>query len=251
MSSTDDIHLLILGSPRSGTTLLSAMLGCHPEITLLNEDTHGASLTIFSKKIKGVKLCIPNQIELVQTSWMRFKDFMVTTLQLLTNPIKSYLGLRVPIPRGIKSKYSIRDYQKKTDKLFVLGIVRNPYDSIKSMMGRGQQTKKTAEYRWRRVIEILYELSMDECKENILIVVDFDKLVTEPVGIMKNLLSLLECDFKEDVLEGYKHTPQYKGSSAISADKASKGVEAALTHPMLQIDESLKNKYLYLIEKCI
>lgn len=251
MSRADNIHLLILGSPRSGTTLLSAMLSCHPEIALLNEDTRGSSLTIFSKRIRGVKLCIPNQIELEQTLWMRSKDHAITAFQRLSNPIKGYFGLRVPIPRGMKSKYSIRNYQNKADRLFILGIVRNPYDSIKSIMGRGQQTKKTAEYRWRRSIEILYQLSMDRNKDSMLLVVDFDKLVATPVEIMKTLLPFLECDFNEDVLEGFKHTPQYKGSAAINASKASKGVEDALTYPLLQSDEILRKKYLHLIGKCI
>ena len=251
MSSTDDVHLLILGSPRSGTTLLSAMLSCHPEIALLNEDLHGASLTILSKKIRGVKLCIPNQIEIEQTAWMWYTDFIITVFQMLSNPVRKYFGLRVPILRGMKSKYSIRDYQKKTDRLFVLGIVRNPYDSIKSIMRRGQQTKRTAEYRWRRVIEILYELSMDNNEGGLLHVVDFDKLVTEPAEIMKKLLSLLDCSFKEEVLEGFKHTPQYKGSTTISASKASKGIEDALRYPLLQSDKVLRDKYLHLIGICI
>lgn len=251
MSNIDNIHLLILGSPRSGTTLLSAMIGCHPDVALLNEDIHGASLTIFSKKIKGVKLCVPNQIELNQTLWMKLEDLVVNVFQLLLNPVRSFLGLRVPIRRGMKSKYSIRDYQKKTERLIVLGIVRNPYDSIKSIIGRGQQTRKTAEYRWKRLIEVLYQLSTEKNTDSELLIVEFDKLVTEPVELMKKLLPLLECDFNENVLEGFKHTPQYKGSSTISANKASKGIEYALTHPLLESDEELKNKYLHLVRESI
>jgi len=253
MSSVDGTHLLIVGSPRSGTTLLSAMLGCHPEIALLNEDLYGGSLTILSKKVRGVKLCMPNQIELEQSEWMRLEDFIISSLQKVLRPIRIQLGLRSPIIRGKKSKLSIRDYQKSTEKLFILGIIRNPHDSINSIMKRGGQSKGTAERRWQRIIDVLHRLSMEDEKseDDTLLIVDFDKLVNDPVGIMKQLLPFFECEFNEDVLQGYKHTPQYKGSAIINAGKASKGIDHALTHPVLQSNETLRNKYLHLLEKCI
>lgn len=249
---TDDaVHLLILGSPRSGTTLLSAMLGCHSDIALLNEDRHGASLTIFSKKIKGVKLCVPNQIELEQTIGMHIVDIAITTMQILINPLRKCLGFRVPIIRGRKSKYSIAEYQKQVSKLFVFGIVRSPHDSIKSIMGRGQQTRKTAEYRWRRIVEVLYDIKKGALQNTELCMIEFDTLVKEPEITMTKLLQVLGCSFEPAVLEGFKHTPQYQGRDKISSGKASQGIDHALTHPLLKRDEGLKDKYLYLVDSCI
>jgi hypothetical protein len=55
----DEKNLLVIGPPRSGTTLLAAILSCHSEICILMEEFRGSSRLILSKKIKGVKLCIP------------------------------------------------------------------------------------------------------------------------------------------------------------------------------------------------
>jgi len=58
-------YFLVIDPPRSRTTLLAAMLGCHTEIGILNEDVSGEWLRrILGKRVAGNKLCVPNQIQL-------------------------------------------------------------------------------------------------------------------------------------------------------------------------------------------
>ncbi len=244
-------HLLVLGAPRSGTTLLAAMLGCHPEIALLNEDTHSASFRIFSKRIRGVKLCIPNQIELEHNKVMRVRDGVVRRVQERANAIRRRIGLRTPVPRNRKSDCSIRDYERLTDALHIVATLRSPHDVIGSIIGRGEQAPRTARYRWHRAVEILYQLSIERNDHTDLTLVDFDKLVTHPEGVMNAVLDRLGLKFVDEVLNGFRHTPQYRGSEAISADKASSGLEHALEHPLLRTHEDLRRKYLSLLESCL
>lgn len=251
MQHTTTSHLLLLGAPRSGTTLLAAMLGCHPDIALLNEDTHGASLSILSKRIRGVKLCIPNQIELEHHRVMRLSDAAARQLQRRTNKIRKLLGFKTPIVRSRKSDLSIRDYEKRTDTLHILATVRSPHQVIRSIMSRGEQSQRTAEYRWRRAIEILDVLSTEHSDHTNLMLVDFDRLVTDPSTTLRCVLDGLSCEFHPNVLEGFKHTPQYAGRTAISAAKASTGISDALNHPLLRTDTELRQRYLRVMRMCI
>lgn len=229
-----EVHLLILGSPRSGTTLLSAMLSCHPDISILSEDLNGSSFKILSKRVKGVKLCIPHQIEIEHTKYRKIKDLNFARIKFW---VKS------------KSALSIRDYEKRANNLHILGIIRDPDSVVKSIMKRGSKSRQVAEYRWQRAIEILYQLSKERHRNEDFTVIDFDTLVMKPSSTMQKILLRLGSDFDEIVLEGYKHTPQYKEHNRINNKKASKGIKNALNYPLLQKDKELKEKYIYLTEK--
>lgn len=242
--------LLIIGSPRSGTTLLSAMLSCHPDISILNEDRSGAVFRILSKRVKGIKLCIPNQIKIENTHYTRIKDFIITYFYIFLNYVRiKFGGEWKGIPSEIKSKYSIRDYEKHAKNLFVLAIIRDLDSVVKSIMKRGGQSKKIAEYRWRRSIEIIYQLSKERPDDEGLTIVHFDNLVKEPKLTMQKILTRIDCDYDDCVLEGYKHTPQYRGRSRIDDEKASIDPETALDYYLLRNDNELREKYLYLIDK--
>lgn len=247
----NDCHILILGSPRSGTTLLSAMIGCHPDIAILNEDFRCNEFKVFSKRIRGNKLCIPNQIELVHSSSSKITDTMITFYQRATNKIRKRLQVRTPIPRSNKARLSIREYEKATQDLKIIGIIRSPKDVIDSISSRGQQTKKTSEYRWRRAVEVLYELLHDQGENTDLSIIHFDRLVTSPDLIMKNCLEKMNCEFDKSVLQGFLHTPQYKGRNCIDKSKAGKGMIEDLEHPLLKSDTELARKYSFLATKSL
>lgn len=250
MRHSDEPHLLILGSPRSGTTLLAAMIGAHSDIAILNEDTSGGSRLILSKRIAGVKLCIPNQIELDHTRSMRLRDVTVARFQrYLANPMRHMLGIRTPVPITPKSRLSIRDFQNLVSELYIVAMIRNPIDVVNSIMRRGQQSRATAEYRWRRTIEVLYELKQT-ASEN-LTLVTFDSLVLRPRDVLTSVLAQMGCEFQEVMLEGYRHTQYYANETQIDASKASSDMTANASHAFLQDNGRLHQMYEDLLREAL
>lgn len=250
MEKSREAHILILGSPRSGTTLLAAMLSCHPKIGILNEDSNCSEFLLFSKPIRGNKLCIPNQIELKHDRYTRVSDAVVSLYQQLSNKIKRKFRMKTPVIWGHRATFSIRDYEKLAHNLYIIGIVRSPDGVIKSIEKRGRQSKKTAQYRWRRSVEILYELSQNRQPETGFIIIHYDRLVSSPEQIMKGCFEKLQFDYDESVLDGYLHTPQYKNME-IDRNKVSKGVVHDLNNPLLKDDKELSRKYSALAENSL
>lgn len=246
-----ETHLLVLGAPRSGTTLLSAMLSCHPDISLLNEELTGASLAIFSKRIRGVKLCAPHQIELEHSAAMQAVARVRGSLRRFTNAARGRLGLPRPNGGFLKSRLSIRDYQRATDHLHVIGIIRSPTQVIDSIQRRGHQKPKVAEHRWIRLVEILHQLVTEERPGTTTTIVHFDSLVREPEETLRRCLGALACDFTPAVLEGYRHTPQYRGRTKIDARKVSGGIAADLQCALLASRPELAAQYRELFERAV
>jgi hypothetical protein len=189
--------LLVLGPPRSGTTLLAAMLSKHSEICLLMENLRGADADILSKKIRGVKLCTPNLIEL---------ENKATKLTRVARRLPFVKDLSF-IQKKPFCLYSIRDYQETRKNLHIVGIIRNPQSVIASIQKRGSQAIGTAEHRWSRSIEILHGLLIEN--PNQISLVSFESIVKQPERIISNLCKKLNVPFEMSMLDGYRHTPQY------------------------------------------
>lgn len=206
--STAARNLLILGAPRSGTTLLASMLSCHSLISVLNEDVHGSMFRILSKPVRGVKLCIPNQIELER------RGSLLARLFKRHPPPKP---LRPFVPEAT-SRLSIRDYQSLPN-LTIVAILRDPADVAKSIVRRGDEPMEVVSGRIGRAAEILRTLQREDPDQ--LELVTFDSLVTDPRKVLEPLLERLGLAFEEKVLEGYRHTPQYRDRGSIDASKAS------------------------------
>lgn len=245
---SDHTNLLVLGSPRSGTTLLSAMLSCHPEIALLNEDLSGAFTRIFSKRFRGVKLCAPHQIEMRHTATTRAGDFSRGQIRRLTNIVRRAAGRPVPLGGFYKARHSIEDMRAMPEPLHVIGIVRSADDVIASIMKRGRQKEETARYRWVRLIQILNELARVEDADFALTLVRFDDLVAQPAETLTAVLRALQLDFDPRVMEGFKHTPQYQGRTGIDAQRAGGGLDDDLSQAVLRNDPELAAAYRRLHE---
>ena len=56
-------QVLVLGAYSSGTSLLTSILGSHPECGFLVQNHDMAELTIAGKRVIGNKLCIPQEIQ--------------------------------------------------------------------------------------------------------------------------------------------------------------------------------------------
>lgn len=237
--------VIVLGAPRSGTTLLSATLSCHSEIAILNEDRWGSCFKLLSKEVRGVKLCIPNGIELNHGRMDQLFMYVRYVLgEHIVNSVRRWLGLKQP-ERSLRSTLSIREYEKKASSLYVVGIVREPGDVIASIQKRGNQPSRRARYRWERAVHVLYDLWEEREDAGTMSVVSFSKLVSEPAECLRAVLGELGLGYEEDVLEGYRYTPQYPGRKGIDANKANTN-QVSIAQDA--VSEDVLNKYTTLRE---
>lgn len=184
-------HVLLIGAPRTGTTLLATMVGRHTEVGIVNEDVTGRGIdAVLGKQLTGNKLCVPNQIRLNRRSFAG-ERFL------------KRLGFVAEAP---KSRYSIRDYLELPN-LKVLAIIRDGTDSVSSMMARGKDRLKKAARRWGEAIETIYELKQHYSDR--VLVVSFDELLLYPDKVMGRVCEFLGLIFQERMLDGYKYNPYY------------------------------------------
>ena len=188
-------HLLLVGPPRSGTTLLTTMIGKHSDVGMANEDVTAKCLRkITGKLVTGNKLCIPNQIQLRNN---------------LTNRVRvlKKIGLAAEAPR---SKFAVEDYLELPN-LQVLGIIRDGNDSVSSMMVRGESGLKKAARRWGEAIESIYELMHAYPKR--VMVIRFEHLVSDPVQTLTRVCQFIGIAYQPQMIESQELNPYYPGST--------------------------------------
>jgi hypothetical protein len=198
-------HLLIIGAPRSGTTLLSAMIGRHTEVGILNEDKGWAMKSVIGRQIVGNKRCVPNQIELERRGIFHFRFLKTFGIA------KEYQS----------SKYSIKDYLA-LPRIKIIAIIRSGNDVISSIMRRSKKTFRGAAYRWCRSIEIIHELK--HTHPDRLLIVSFEDLVVNPRANMERAAAFLNLEYQAHMLEGPRYNPFYpeKQLNAAKIDRAKK-----------------------------
>lgn len=191
-------HLLVLGAPRSGTTLLAAMIGCHDQVGMLSEDFGTAVRHIVGKPVVGNKLCVPNHIEMRQTrpEWVR----LVGTRGFHKLHQYGYFRYR---PEAL---LCIEDYLS-WENVKLIAIIRDGNAVVSSIMKRGEQPYEVAAYRWRRSIEVISELRNEHPET--LLVLSFEHLVKQPAIAMHRVAEHLGLPFQSQMLEGYRYTRAY------------------------------------------
>ncbi len=226
-----EANLLILGAARSGTTLLATMLATHSKVGVLFEDLWGGAGRILARQYKGVKLCVPNQIEL--NYYWSIIDLVLARIPKLRNV--------TPLFKKAMSRYSISDYVLNSE-LKVIAIIRDVESVTQSMQKRTSRTEQEAIAEWSRAIEVMHTVYEDNSSR--MMIVNFNSLVTKPEETAKKLCTFLDIDFEEAMLQAYKHTPIYK-SDGIEASKA------VISEMKIVNDENIKNRYEKLLNIAI
>lgn len=140
--------ILALGAPRTGTSLLSTLLGAHGSIAMMDEDIYGASRRIVGGKIPANKLCMPSQIHPTQRRSRFYGLFR------LNGYLRKHFVYRVP-----SSYVSIADYAEFFD-LKIICIVRNPVRAVESIMDRERLSRNEAIDLMRRCFDS-FDIIMD------------------------------------------------------------------------------------------
>ena len=81
--------------------------------------------------------------------------------------------------------------------------------------------------------------------------IHFDRLVSDPAGVIAKILSMLDLEHDEEVMKGYLHTPQYPGYEKIDSSKKSMGIDTDLQHSLLCSDRELSRKYRVICQKSL
>ena len=220
-------HLLIIGAPLTGTTLLATKINRHADIGVLNEDDGWAMRRLVGKHVVGNKRCIPNQIELKRRGFFK--------LRLWKN-----LGI---MKEYQSSEFSIEDYLTLPE-IKVIGIIRNGNDSISSGMRRGRKSFHGAAYRWCRAVEIMHILAKRH--PEIVLIVSFEDLVMHPKENMQRVATFLSVDYQERMLEGPMFNPWYP-EAGMNPEKVNRSAKEKVDFNIEQKFPAFHAQYLDLL----
>ena len=231
---TPDQKYLILGASRGGTTILAAALGSHPSVAILDEEQTGALNRLTGNKIAGVKLCVPNQVEL-DRRW---------------NPVFSpglscgFFRKSMFMSKMPKSRLSIRDYDAFGEIRHIC-ILRHPAGVIPSIVKRERRSSKVACYRWQRCIEVFADLDRDARYDPIFI--SFERLVSEPERTLRRLSEALGLEFSECMLGAPSNNVRYQSQGFDAAKAEYENADQIWD----QLPKELKGLYTDLCEKSL
>nr|ADY61756.1 hypothetical protein Plabr_4182 [Rubinisphaera brasiliensis DSM 5305] len=188
---------------------------------MLMEDPSSASSRILAKSVVGNKLCIPNQIELHHHHLVRLlkKTYNLFVHRLYNRLPISHLSRHLPI-LPLRSDMSISQHLEQDPDLFIIGMIRPPQECISSMMTRSRWGKKKAFYHWYRSVTVLHALTTllsTGSSEKKIFLVHYSQLVKHPEQVLSRLCSEIGLAYSPRLLDGYKHTPQYKGNKGIDS----------------------------------
>lgn len=185
-------YLLVLGNIHSGSTLLAAMLGRHPEINMLNECLDGSNLRLIGKLYCG------NKIGIRQIGFKHKANLLGLTLNRITS-----LWGRFNFRIWPNSSLSLKDCYDIGTKIVV--IIRADEKVISSNVNRQRFPLWFAKWhtKWmnKKVDKIvsLYPVR----------VVNFEHLVLEPREVMSDILEYLDLEYDDRVLDGPKYNYVY------------------------------------------
>jgi hypothetical protein len=184
-------HLLILGIMHSGTTLLAAMIGRHPEVSMINESFSGEHFQQLGKTYSGNKLLL-RQIGL---------KYRGCKFGHLINRIVSQNN-RFTFRVYPQSLYSLRDYPQGTK---IILITRNSDDVINSLILRDKYPRWLAEWHVRNQ----QKKEIDIVNIHGAFIIGFNTLVNYPEHTMRRICAYLGLPYSPAMLEGAKFNHTY------------------------------------------
>lgn len=215
-------QVLILGPPRSGTTLLAGMLACSPAISVLNEELTGAVRRAIGPKIAAVKLCVPIQATLRKDRSLRRR---------VERRLRTVVGLPL-------TDWAIEDYVGWDETALVL-IVRRAEGVVSSMMRRGGLSARAASARFEEALEVLHRTVEEYSDQSI--VVQFEDLVVDPEKELSRIASFMKIPMDPSMLEGHRYAYAQAGKIDASAVERTILPEVQLTARAMALYRELTN----------
>lgn len=187
--------LIILGTQRSGTTLLTRILSTHSDLFLQNEIS--VESVFGSNKLEDILRNINNQ---VQNRHGR------TINQLLVDMQKSKWGLKDP-----ELTYHLDSLKLLSNKSKFLHLVRDGRAVVNSYMnnkwGLGT-TAYTGALRWNKEVNLIENfLNENACDY---LTIKFEDLVSQPEVTLKNICHFTGLQYEKSLLDFHMKKANYK-----------------------------------------
>ena len=208
-----DIHrekgpkkILILGCIHSGTSLLTSLIGGHPNIGMLFEDLNNNEDKIYGKDFVGNKLILWHQI--------RYKQRANRVTHILNRVLNLFRKSQIKIFPS--SRKSILDYVK--EKAFIITITRNESETRESMRKRMKWLKneRLKEFYcgvvYRQSYKLIDKISMSGYSN--FMTIKLENLRNEPEKVLKNICRALGVVYDKRMLDGVNKNwrySEYKG----------------------------------------
>ncbi len=187
--------VILLGTQRSGTTLLTRILSCHSEFFIQNEVS--VESTFIQKKKDEILVKINEQIKKRHS-----KDIQT----LLQSENKSLWGFKDP-----ELTYhldALRDFVPETKFILLIRDARGVVNSyMENKWGLGTNAY-TGAIRWENEVNSLEEFASilgSNC-----LTVKFEELVSHPGSVIASVCEHLDIDFEEEMLSFHKVAPTFK-----------------------------------------
>lgn len=193
------ICILVLGTPRSGTTLISAAIGAHEKICLLDEEFHMSVARIAGGKTVGVKLCIPNHIQM-ERKWkwwwtpVRWNGFLRKRLHYI-------------LPRSF---FSLADYLERFD-CRIICILREPVKALSALDRRGHAKLTKALGVMNKAYDI-YEELLRRAPAHVSFI-SFDRFLEDPQGQCQKVCEFAGETYSPEMLEAPTRNRRYQENS--------------------------------------
>lgn len=209
----DTDGVLIVGSPRSGTSLLTGMLAVHSEVAMGFEDFDFGCKGVIGKQVWGNKLTIPNEIRLdpdprksQRDIWTRLEDAVRAFLGRPRRFSPWGYGYDPPFYKPPRHRQITIDTYVEKFNVHLVALIRNPDHVIESMQKRRGTSLRKAKRRFAGATRNVHKSQERYDKVSI---VRFKDLVEQPAGIMKLLCERFNINFERSMTEGFKAVPQY------------------------------------------
>ncbi len=189
--------VVILGHQRSGSSLLAAMLGKHPDVGMLYEAYTFDFFKLYGKPIAANKLLVPHQIHHSRKgkASSRILAFIISRIPLLNR----WFRMKYFIPN---THYSLEDLKSIGARFIVLQRDRDKI--ISSMIRRAGYTREQAEREHAMGLKTLAHVKGHDVFQ-----VRFEELLARPEAVSKEICSWLGIPFSPNMLEGPETNIRY------------------------------------------
>lgn len=189
--------VVILALQRSGTSLLAAMLGRHPDVAMLYEAYSHDFFKLYGKPVAANKLLVPHQIHLRRKAGLawRLLGYTFGRLAFVNRWVRR--TYRIPLVH-----YSLEDLRRLGVRFIILN--RDEEEVAQSMMRRAGYSAGQARKEIEAGRQVLSVVEGWTCYS-----LNFAELLDDPEGQARALCRWLDLPYNEIMLEGPEFNTRY------------------------------------------